>query len=273
MIELLKKEIAGKKTFDDKVNSLRELLQFVCLKILYDKGYFSRLTFTGGTALRILYNLRRFSEDLDFFLTVKSGYDFSAIASDLKRGFGLNGLEMSLKTWGLGDVDSGAMNFPELLKNVGLSSAGGPDISIKLEISLNPPAGGEVEKTIINRIFMFNIAHFSLPSLYATKLHACFFRKHVKGRDFYDLLWYLGKKVKPNYVVLNNAIRQTEGEFQSLNESNLKDFLLRSLEKVDFREARKDVEKFLEDKSDLKLLEESVIAKSVIDVFGTPLFD
>lgn len=268
MIELFKKEIAGEKSLEDKINRLREMLQLVCLKILYDKGHFSALTFTGGTALRLLYNLRRFSEDLDFFLTVKRSYDFGSIASDLKRGFSLNGLEMSLKTWGLSDVDNGTMKFPGLLKDMGLSRAGDPDISIQLEINLNPPSGGEIEKTLINRIFMLNIAHFSLPALYATKLHACFFRKYVKGRDFYDLLWYLGKKIKPDYVLLNNAIRQTDGEFEVLDENNIKDFLLRRLEKVDFGDVKKDVERFLEDKNDLKLLEKSVITKSVIDVFG-----
>lgn len=268
MIELLKKEIAGKKPLEDKVNHLREILQIVCLKVLYDKGRFSNLTFTGGTALRILYGLRRFSEDLDFFLTVKKGYDFGAIASDLKRGFALNGLDAALKTWGLSDVDNATMIFPGLLTNVGLSRASEQDISIKLEISLNPPAGGSVEKTLINRMFLLNVAHFSLPSLYATKLHACFFRKHVKGRDFYDLLWYLGKKIKPDYALLNNAIKQTESKFQALDESNVKDFLCRRLEGVDFKELKEDVERFLEDKNDLKLLKKDVIIKSVNDVFG-----
>jgi len=268
VIELFKKEIAGEKSLEDKINRLREMLQLVCLKILYDKGHFSALTFTGGTALRLLYNLKRFSEDLDFFLTMKRNYDFGSIASDLNRGFSLNGLEMSLKTWRLSNVDNGTMNFPELLKNVGLSRAADPDISIKLEINLNPPEGGEIERTLVNRIFMLNIAHFSLSSLYATKLHACFFRKYVKGRDFYDLLWYLGKKIKPDYLLLNNAIRQTESKFEALDEDNLKDFLLQKLEKVNFGDVKKDVERLLEDKNDLKLLEKSIIMKAVIDVFG-----
>lgn len=269
MIDLLKKEIDGKRSLDDKINHLREMLQLVCLKIFYDKGYFSKLTFTGGTALRILYDLRRFSEDLDLFLTVKSGYDFNAVTSDLKHGFAYNGLEMSLKTWGLNGIDNGTLYFPGLLRDLGLSKEGDIDISIKLEINLNPPAGGEVEKTLINRMFMLNIAHFSPPSLYATKLHACFFRKYVKGRDFYDLLWYLGKKIKPNYLLLNNAIRQTEGKFEVLGRNNLKDFLLRRIEKVDFKDVKKDVERFLEDKNDLKLLDKHVITKSIIDVFGS----
>lgn len=269
MIELLKKEIAGKKSLDDKINHLREMLQFMCLKTFYDKGHFARLTFTGGTALRILYELRRFSEDLDFFLTKKSGYDFDEVASDLKRFFGLNGIEMSLKTWGLNNVDSGTMKFHELLKNVGLSRAGNIDISIELEINLDPPRGGEIKRTLVNRMFMLNIAHFSLPSLYATKLHACFFRKYVKGRDFYDLLWYISKSIKPDYTLLNNAIHQTEGEFEPLSENNLKDFLLGRLEKIDFTEVRKDVERFLEDRHELKLLNRETLEGGVRHVYGT----
>jgi len=267
MIDLLKKEIAGRKTPEDKVNHLREMLQIVCLKILYDKGHFSNITFNGGTALRILYGIRRFSEDLDFFMTSKKGYDFGAIASDLKRGFSLNGLDASLKNWGLSHVDNSTIKFPELSANLELSGAGDQDISIRLEINLDPPAGGKIEKTLINKMFLINIAHFSLSSLFATKLHACFFRKNIKGRDFYDLIWYLGKKVKPDYVLLNNAIRQTEGKFQKLNENNLKDFMLQRIDKIEFKSLKKDVEPFLEDKTELRLLERDVIAKSIIDVF------
>ena len=268
MIDLLKKEISGKGTLGDKVNHLREMLQLVCLKILYDKGRFSNLTFTGGTALRILYGLRRYSEDLDFFLTAKKGYDFGAIASDLKRGLALNGLEAELRRWALHGVDNAIMKFPGLAAEAGISGAGGPDISIQLEINLDPPAPGGIEKTLVNRIFLINIAHFSLPSLYATKLHACFFRKRIKGRDFYDLLWYLGKKIKPDYTLLNSAIRQTEGKFQALDENNIKGFLLERLEKIDFKGLKEDVEKFLEDKNELKLLERDVITKGINDVFA-----
>jgi predicted nucleotidyltransferase component of viral defense system len=267
VIDLLKKEIAGKRSPEDKINHLREMLQIACLKVLYDKGHFLNLTFTGGTALRVLYDLRRYSEDLDFFLTVKKGYDFSVIVSDLKRGLALNGLGAELKIWGLSGVDNAAIKFPGLLVNAGLSQMKEREMSIQLEINLNPPAGGKIEKTLINRMFLLNITHFSLPSLYATKLHACFFRKRIKGRDFYDLLWYLGKRIKPDYTLLNNAIKQTEGKFQELNENNMKDFLLKRLEKVDFKGLKKDVESFLEDKSALKLLEKEVIVKGINDVF------
>lgn len=268
MIELIKKEISPFRSSEDKINHLRELLQIVCLKVIYDGGHFSNITFTGGTALRILYDLRRFSEDLDFFLTRKKGYDFKAVTGDIRRGFGLNGLEATLKTWGLGNVDNATIRFPGLIKEVGITGAPDRDLSIQFEVNLNTPAGGEVEKTLTSRLFMFNIAHFSLPSLFATKLHACFFRKYVKGRDFYDLLWYLGRKVKPNYVMLNNAIKQTERGFPKIDRHNLGRYLLERLDEIDLSHMKKDVEVFLEDKNELDLLERTVIYKTVIDAFG-----
>lgn len=97
MIELLKKEISPWRFTEDKVNHLREILQIACLKAIYDNGHFSNITFTGGTALRILYDLRRFSEDIDMFLTRKRNYDLKAISTDIKKGFELNGVEVYLK--------------------------------------------------------------------------------------------------------------------------------------------------------------------------------
>ncbi len=270
MIELLTKQIEAKHSLEDKLNSLREVLQLLCLKILQDKGYFSKITFTGGTALRILYDLKRFSEDLDFSVTEKKGYNFEHIVSDLNRGFKLNGLEVLLKPKVVKNVHSGMMKFPGLLKKMGLSPFSEQNISIKLEIDSNPPLGGNVETSLVNKVFILNISHFSLPSLYATKLHACFFRKYTKGRDFYDLMWYLGKKIKPNYKLLNNAISQTQGKSERVTQDNLKDLLLHRLEKVDFNVVKKDVERFLEDKSELRLLNKEVISKGLIDAFGSP---
>lgn len=85
-----------------------------------------------------------------------------------------------------------------------------------LEINTNPPAGGRFEKTIINRIYMFSITRFDLASVFATKLHACFYRKFTKGRDFYDFIWYLTKKITPNFYIFNNTIEQTEGKTRVL---------------------------------------------------------
>lgn len=104
-------------------------------------------------------------------------------------------------------------------------------------------------------IYVFTVTHYDLPSLFATKLHACFFRGFVKGRDFYDLLWYLGKKVKPNFELLGHAIEQTHPERSTVTEDNFKEFLEKGLRKVDFRKAQQDVDRFLEDKQELRLID------------------
>lgn len=267
MIEFFKQQIASAVSKEDKLNRLRELLQLLCLKIIYDRGYFSKVAFVGGTALRFLYGLRRFSEDLDFSVINKKDYDFRKMVFFLKYEFNMRGLELEARPKVVKTVQASMLKFPKLLKTMELSNLEEQKLSIKIEIDSNPPSGWNIENTLITKVYMINVTHFALPSLFATKLHACFFRKYTKGRDFYDLVWYLGRKIKPNYTLLNNAIKQTEREALGLSKDNIKDFLLKRLDKVDFVFIRKDVERFLEDKTELKLLDRPVISKLIENVF------
>ena len=268
MIEFLQQQIALQESFEKKLNRLREVLQLICLKIMQDEAYFSKVAFVGGTALRVLYDMRRFSEDLDFSVIEKKDYSFSRLISTLEHEFKLSGLELHTKTKVTKTVQGSMLKFPDLLKVMGLSGLEGQKLSIKIEVDSNPPSGWQLENTIVNKIYVLNITHFTLSSLYATKLHSCFFRKYVKGRDFYDLIWYLGKKIKPNYKLLNSAIKQTEGKDFGIDEKNIKDFLQERLAKIDFNLVKRDVERFLEDKNELQLLKTSVIAKSIVNVFS-----
>ena len=267
MIDFLKQHIASATLAEDKINKLRETLQLVTLKFMQDKGYFANVAFVGGTALRVLYDMRRFSEDLDFSVIRKKGYDFPKIISELEREFKLSGVEVEAPVKSRKAVHSSMLKFPGLSNALGISSLKNQKLSIKLEVDSNPPSGWRIENTIVNKIYVLNITHFDLSSLYATKLHACFFRRYSKGRDFYDFVWYLGKKTKPNYKLLNNAIKQTEGEDPALNEKSIKDFLLGRLAKVNFGTIKKDIERFLEDKSELNLLSKVIISKSISDAF------
>ena len=88
-----------------------------------------------------------------------------------------------------------------------------------------------------------------------------FFRKYTEGRDFYDLIWYFGKRILPNFELLNNAIEQTEHEKINLNADNFNDFIKEKLARVDFAKVKRDVEAFVEDKSELKLLNKDLILK------------
>lgn len=267
MIEVLKKQFSKNMSDEEKLNRARELLQLTALKIMYDKNFLNKVAFTGGTALRVLFDLKRFSEDLDFSLVNKKGYDFQKMNSGLVYGFKLYGLKVESKPKAEKNVHSTTLKFGGLLKELGLSAFAEQNLSIKIEIDSNPPKGGRVVNTIVNKVYMLNLAHFDLPSLYATKLHACFYRKFTKGRDLYDFVWYLGKKIKPNYGLLNNAIEQTEGANPGINERNFKDFLLRNIGKVNFNEARRDVERFLEDKSEVELFDLRPIENTIESVY------
>lgn len=264
MIELLRQQFTGGMPNEEKINKAREFLQIAALKIMYDKGYLQKVAFVGGTALRLLYDLRRFSEDLDFSLVDKKGYDFLEINKEIERGFRLYGLDVETKIKESKVVQSTFLRFIGLLKELGLSALNEQKLSIKIEIDSNPPKGWRTETTLVNKVYLVNLVHFDLPSLYATKLHACFFRRFTKGRDFYDLVWYITKKAKPNYTLLNNAIKQTEGRDPELNERNFKEFLLTKLSKIDFEAVKEDVERFLEDKTELRLLNLDTLRSNIV---------
>jgi predicted nucleotidyltransferase component of viral defense system len=263
MIDVLKQQLKPSMDTAEKINRVREFLQILCLKIIHDKGYFENMAFVGGTALRILYDLRRFSEDLDFSVIKKEKYDFLKIITTLASELELYGFDVESKNNAEKTVQSSFLKFNNLLNELGLSQMKEQKLSIRIEVDSNPPEGWNTQTTLINKTYIFNVAHFDLPSLYATKLHACFFRKFIKGRDFYDLLWYLGRKFQPNFILLNNAVKQTEGKDLKLDEKNFKDFLSERLEKVNFVLVKKDVERFLEDKKELELLDLELIRKSL----------
>lgn len=267
MIELLRQQISPETSLEKKLNVLRESLQLLTLKIIYDKGYFSRLAFVGGTALRVLHDTRRFSEDLNFSVIAKDGYDFSLILRAIENEFRLNGLNIEMKNKASKTVQNSLMKFPGLLKELGISDLAAQKLSIKIEVDSMPPDGWQIVSSLVNKIYILNITHYDLPSLYSTKLHACFFRRYTKGRNFYDFVWYLGKKVKPNYKLLNNAIIQMHGKNPILDEENIGDFLMKKVASVDFNAVKRDVERFLEDKSELALLNRETISNAIKAAF------
>jgi len=267
MIDVIKQQFKPGMSAGEKLNVAREFLQILCLKVMSDRQMFDQCAFLGGTSLRVLYDLRRFSEDLDFSLINHKGYDFSDMNRQLIKAFGLYGLPMETRVRTQTNVHNLTMKFSGLPKELGLSGLAGEKLFIKLEVDVNPPAGWRVANTVVNRTYMFNIVHYDLPSLYAGKLHACLFRKYTKGRDIYDFVWYLGKKVKPNFELLNNAIRQTHHKDAGIDEGNFKKFLLDFVAKVDFGAAAKDVERFLEDKGELNLFDRRVLEDTIKSVY------
>ncbi|MBN1869027.1 MAG: nucleotidyl transferase AbiEii/AbiGii toxin family protein [Candidatus Omnitrophica bacterium] len=268
MIEIFKEQFSPRMTNEEKIHRVRELLQIMALKIMYDKGSLDKLVFVGGTALRVLYDLKRFSEDLDFSLYEKKGYDFKRMMDELAAGFKLYGLNADMKVNDDKTVQAAFVKFEGLLKGLGLSPMGSQKLTIKVEVDTNPPEGAVFEKSMVNKTYFFYVPHPDLASLYAGKLSACFYRKYIKGRDFYDFIWFLARKIKPNYRLFNNAVQQTQGTPPGVDETNIKDFLLENLARVDLKQAARDVERFLEDRSELKLFDKRLLEDSIVKVFG-----
>jgi predicted nucleotidyltransferase component of viral defense system len=252
MIDVIRAKLQKFNTNVEKYNFLREYLQLLILKVLDEKGYFRNLAFVGGTALRILYDLNRFSEDLDFCLVSKDNYDFAKIIQELEKELRHYNMIVSTRWKSVKTVASAFIKFDGLLFELGLSPHKDKKLLIKFEVDQNPPGGFVTEFTMINKEFLIGINHFDLPSLFSGKLHAFLFRKYPKGRNYYDFIWYVTRNIKPNLYLLNQAILQMEGEELNLDEAKLKKLLLKKAEETDFNKVRLDVEPFLADGNEIR---------------------
>ena len=242
----------------EKLNILREYLQAFVMRSLHESEAFSCLSFVGGTALRFVHELPRFYEDLNFSLENPAGYDPVKWFKKLKKNMTLAGFDTTLSWNDRKTAHTAWVKVSGLLQETGLAAMAGQDLSIKLEIDSRPPAGAETTRTVINRHLMFALQHHSLSSLMAGKIHALMSRKYLKGRDWYDLLWYLSHRppTTPNPVLLQNALDQTQGAgtFQS---TDWRGTLLGRLQGLDFSRLVQDVEPFLERQQDAGLMTES----------------
>ena len=262
MLELIENKIKEENSRENKINILREFLQILILKILRDKNAFLNIAFVGGTCLRILYDLKRYSEDLDFSLTLKKGYDFLTLLEKFKKEMELSNIQIELK-YKTGIVDSCFIKFSNVLQRLNIQHHRDEKLNIKLEIDTNPPKGAATEEKLINNQFIFNLVAYDLPSLMAGKLHAVLCRKYVKGRDYYDLLWYLTKNLSPNIKQLNNSIIQTEKENWKITNKNWKDFVLKKIKDLNYKKIQSDVAPFLQTKEEADLIKFDTFKKLI----------
>lgn len=263
MIELLKNKLSGYRSNEEKYNFLREYLQLLILKAVEELGYFRNLAFVGGTALRILYDLKRFSEDLDFCLVNHMQYDFNQLMIKLKKRLSLENIAVSIKYKDKKTVASAFIKFDNLLHQLDLSTHVAQKLMVKFEVDQNPPKGYKTVLTVINKEYLIGINHYDLPSLFAGKLHAVLYRKYAKGRDFYDLVWYLGKKIQPNYHLLNQAILQTEYSDPQLDSEKLIKVLKEKILSLDLKKLKHDVRPFLENPAETKYFDAPILVSLI----------
>ena len=254
----------------DYENAVREIVQEIALLGLWRTPFYEHAAFYGGSALRIFHGLQRFSEDLDFSL-LQPEPDFS-----LKRYLG--SVAEELAAWGF-DFRAEAVEKtkPSTIESaflkggtvINLLQIGAPPeiasrlpkgqlLRIKLEIDLNPPPGAATET--LSRLVptAHQVRVYDLPSLFAGKLHAVLCRNwksRVKGRDFYDFLWYVGRGIPPNLSHLEARMRES-GDWTleaPLDAEGLCERLQERFAAVNFDQAKEDIAPFLKDPRELSL--------------------
>jgi hypothetical protein len=238
-------------------NVMREYLQARILGALQRAGAMIPLAFHSGTALRFLYATARHSEDLDFALEKdKSRYDFRAYLQAIQSELAADGYALELKVNDKKVVHSAFIRFPGLLHELALSPQRSEVLAVKIEVDTDPPAGAVLTTTVVRRHITLQLQHHDRASLLAGKLHAILQRSFVKGRDLYDLMWYLSDPnwPPPNLTLLNNALRQTGWPGKPLAQDNWRGAVRERLQTAAWERVVDDVSPFLEPSADPNML-------------------
>ena len=238
-------------------NVAREYLQARILGCLQRAGAMVPLAFHGGTALHFLYASPRYSEDLDFALEqARPQYDLRAYLRAIRQDLGAEGYGVELKVNDRKVVHSAFVRFAGLLHDLELSPHRDEVLAVKIEVDTHPPAGAALARTIVRRYVMLHLQHHDQASMLAGKLHAILQRPYLKGRDVYDLLWYLSDPgwPAPNLILLNHALQQTGWGGPVLTESNWREVVRERLQASSWERVVADVHPFLEPGTALDIL-------------------
>jgi predicted nucleotidyltransferase component of viral defense system len=262
MKPLLMDELQSLASDADRFSFTREFLQARILLSLQDHGAFSNWAFSGGTALRFLYALPRYSEDLDFSI-VRPGDDprFAKLIRGVESDLAKEAYTVETRIRADKVVASAWIKFRGILHEAGISPHRDQALSVKVEIDTRPPAGAALENRRVRRFVMLNLLHYDKASLLAGKLHAVLMRKYTKGRDLFDLAWYLSDPdwPDPNLDLLNNALEQSGWPGDTVTPGNWRALVADKLESADWKAALSDVTPFLMRAQDVSWVSPDVI--------------
>jgi predicted nucleotidyltransferase component of viral defense system len=254
-VEIIQQKLLtyNSKTVTEQENALKEIAQEIALLALSRADFFRIAAFQGGTCLRILYGLERFSEDLDFVLLYPDNhFSWENYVNNMRDEFSAYGyalevinkskLDKSVKTAFLKADSQGGML---VLKDTRTNRA---KIQIKLEIDTNPPADSTYELKYLDFPLPYSVQAQDMRSLFAGKCHALLCRDYTKGRDWYDFTWYVSRQVTINFTLLTNAINQ-QGPWQGKHIIADAAWTIAQLKakiiSINWDEAKKDVARFL----------------------------
>lgn len=242
---------------------IREILQQTALLGLGRHGFFEKAAFYGGTALRILYGLDRFSEDLDFtLLNPNENFDFTPFLEGMRKelaSFGFN-MDVTKKTKSIETSIVSAfmkMNTIELYLAIGeekkaKNTIHNEKVQIKLEVDISPPPNARYENHLVLNPVTFYVLTLHKSDLFAGKMSAILYRAwkgRVKGRDWYDLIWYIQNKVPLNLSYLEACLKQSENleTSASLDRHQLIEMLNTKILSIDWESAKADMRSFISD--------------------------
>lgn len=257
------------KNTEDVRSALREIMQEVALAGLSRTNFFEKAAFYGGTALRIFYGLDRFSEDLDFsLLKADPSFALEPYFDAIVAEFEAIGMKVSIREKEKKEktnIDSAFLKsetewkelvLEDIVKQAGIKPTN-RSMKIKIEVDRQPPLGFTTEMKLLTRPFSFYVKCFDKPSLFAGKMHALLFRKwknRVKGRDWYDLEWYIKKGVPLDLRHFELRARDTgHWTADDLNRDDVIGLILEKIKAVSFENVKEDVLPFIKDDAALEI--------------------
>ena len=241
---------------NDRKNALYEVMQQVVLSGLYRGGFFKEAAFYGGTCLRIFHGLRRYSEDMDFSLLAKNPNFtletyFPAIIEEARLlGRTVTITKKDKRTFG--KVESAFLKDNTDVYNLTFQTE--KTLKIKIEVDINPPLEFSTEQKLLMQPFSFTTRCFTLPDLYAGKMHALTFRawkNRIKGRDWYDFEWYVRNRVALDFDHLR--VRTKEFNDIDLTKELFLELLKERISKADIDVVKADVIPYIIDKRELDI--------------------
>ena len=243
-------------TEQQKRNAIFEVNQQIILAGLYAGGFFESAAFYGGTCLRIFHGLQRFSEDMDFsLLAPDENFDFSKYFQPIVDAFALVGREVEITKKdkkSFGKVESAFLKDNTDVYDVTFQTE--KSIKIKIEVDTNPPLNFTTEQKLLLQPHSFMTRCFTLPDLFAGKMHALVYRawkNRVKGRDWYDFEWYVRHNVSLDFGHLAERCKQFNNE--DITPEQFRDKLIERLSTADIKQVKEDVLPFVRDPKELAI--------------------
>ena len=243
-------------TEQQKRNAIFEVNQQVILAGLYNGGFFDVAAFYGGTCLRIFHGLKRFSEDMDFsLLAPDDSFDFTNFFQPIIDEFDMVGRKVEIKKKdkkNFGRVESAFLKDNTDVYDVTFQTE--KSIKIKIEVDTRPLLKFDTEQKLLLQPESFMVRCFTLPDLFAGKMHALVYRAwkgRVKGRDWYDFEWYVRHNIPLDFTHLRERILQFNGE--EVNKEEFLDKLRERLSNADINQVKADVLPFIKNQRELNI--------------------